>query len=110
MHCDDLRNISHMQLNLTSNLRIISHIMKRKPPEPDTLSRRERQIMDALLQLASASARDIWEKSPDQPTYSTARKLLSVLEKKGHVKHRRNGKNYIYSSTKPRAKMAETAL
>ena len=110
MPADNLRNISHIQLDRIHNLRNTSHIMKRNSPEPDTLSRRERQIMDVLLQLGTASARDIWHKLPDQPTYSTVRKLLSVLEEKGHVKHRQEGKSYIYSSAKPRAKMAETAL
>ena len=66
--------------------------------------------MDALLPLGSASARDIWEQLPDQPSYSTVRKLLSVLEEKGHVKHKQVGKSYLYSPTKARAKMAETAL
>ncbi|NCF94895.1 MAG: hypothetical protein GWQ05_28640 [Verrucomicrobiaceae bacterium] len=77
---------------------------------PDTLSRRDRQIMDVLLQLGTGSARDIREKLPDRPTYSAARKLLSVLKEKGQVKHRQEGKSYIYSSAKPRAKMAENAL
>ena len=82
----------------------------RKSIEPDPLSRRERQIMDVLLQLGTASARDIWAQMPDQPSYSTARKLLSVLEEKGHVKHKQTGRSYLYCPTKPRAKMAETAL
>ncbi len=83
---------------------------KSQPSEPDPLSRRERQIMDVLLPLGSATARDIWDRLPDQPTYSTARKLLSVLEAKGHVKHRRAGKSYVYAPAKPRGKMAEAAL
>ena len=99
MHRGKLRNISHMKLNHI-------HYMR----NPDTLSRSERQIMDVFLQLGTASAPDIREKLPDRPIYSAARKLLSVLEEKGHVKHRQEGKSYIYSSAKPRAKMAENAL
>ena len=66
--------------------------------------------MDVLLPMGTASARDIWKQLPDQPSYSTVRKLLSVLEEKGHVRHKRMGKSYLYSPTKARAKMAETAL
>lgn len=82
----------------------------KKSVTPDPLSRRERQIMDVLLQHDTASARDVWERLPDQPSYSTVRKLLSVLEEKGHVKHKQSGKSYLYSPAKPRAKMAEAAL
>lgn len=81
-----------------------------KSAGPDPLSRRERQIMDVLLQKESASAREVWAQLPDQPTYSTVRKLLSVLESKGHVKHAKDGKRYLYTPSRPRAKMAEAAL
>lgn len=66
--------------------------------------------MDVLVPLRAATARDIWEKIPDAPTYSTIRKLLSVLEDKGHVKHRESGKSYVYSPTRSQSQMADSAL
>ena len=66
--------------------------------------------MDVLVRLGKASARDIWEQIPNAPSYSTVRKLLSVLEEKGHVKHRESGKVYIYMATRPHGQMAESAL
>src|ERR1039457_736625 len=69
------------------------------------LSRRERQIMDALHQRGHATAAQAQAGLPDAPGYSAVRALLRILEDKGHVKHRREGIRYVYL---PRAKR-ETA-
>ena len=69
------------------------------------LSRRERQIMDALHQRGHATAAEVQASLPDAPGYSAIRALLRILEDKGHVKHRREGARYVYL---PRAKR-ETA-
>jgi len=69
------------------------------------LSRRERQIMDALHQRGRASAAEVQAALPDAPSYSAVRALLRILEDKGHIKHRREGPRYVYL---PRAKR-ETA-
>ena len=66
--------------------------------------------MDVIVRFGEASAKSVWEEIPDAPTYSTVRKLLSVLEEKGHVRHREDGKAYIYSAALSHAKMATTAL
>ena len=65
------------------------------------LSRRERQIMDALHQRGQATAAEVQAALPDAPGYSAVRALLRILEDKGHVKHRREGIRYVYV---PRAK------
>ena len=69
------------------------------------LSRRERQIMDALHQRGRATAAEVQAALPDAPSYSAVRALLRILEDKGHIKHRREGARYVYL---PRAKR-ETA-
>src|SRR6478736_5048719 len=74
------------------------------------LTRRERQIMDLIYAGEEVSARDIWQKLPDQPTYSTVRTLLAVLEEKGHLTRRLEGKAFLYRARKPREKMAASAL
>ena len=74
------------------------------------LTRRERQIMDLVYAGEEVSARDIWQKLPDQPTYSTVRTLLAVLEEKGHLTRRLEGKAFLYRARKPREKMAASAL
>ena len=69
------------------------------------LSRRERQIMDALHQRGQATAAEVQAAMPNAPGYSAVRALLRILEDKGHIKHRREGARYVYL---PRAKR-ETA-
>ena len=69
------------------------------------LSRRERQIMDALHQRGRATAAEVQAALPEAPGNSAVRALLRILEDKGHIKHRREGARYVYL---PRAKQ-ETA-
>lgn len=63
---------------------------------PRTLSRREREIMDVLYRMGSASAGDIQRQMPSPPGYSAVRATLRVLEDKGFLKHEHDGKRYIY--------------
>ena len=54
-------------------------------PAAPALSRRERQIMDALFELGDASARDIHGALQDAPSYSSVRAQLAILVEKGHI-------------------------
>ncbi len=74
------------------------------------LSKRERQIMDIVYRMRNASAKEIQEKIPDPPGYSTIRKLLNILENKGFLRHIKTGPRYIYSPTIPRKKVMRSAL
>lgn len=74
------------------------------------LSRRERQIMDAIYALGQASAAQVQEALPDPPSYSSVRKLLQILEEKGHLRHTQEGQHYIYCPTQPRQSAAKTAM
>jgi predicted transcriptional regulator len=53
--------------------------------------------MEIVYKRKSVSAMDIWGEIPDIPSYSAVRSVLSILEDKGLLKHRRQGKKYIYS-------------
>jgi predicted transcriptional regulator len=66
------------------------------------LSRRERQIMDIVYRLGRASAADIHAALPDAPTYTTVRGLLRIMVEKGHVRHEREGRRYVYAPSTPR--------
>jgi BlaI family penicillinase repressor len=68
-------------------------------PAPHDLGRRERQIMDVIYRLGSASVKDVLGLLPDPPSYSAARTMVNLLEKKGFLKHRRDGQKYIYLPT-----------
>ena len=62
----------------------------------ETLSRRERQILDILYRNGRATAADIQTALPDAPSYSATRALLRILEEKGHIKHETDGPRYVY--------------
>lgn len=65
----------------------------------DKLSRRERQIMDALFRLGEATAAQVLQSLPDPPSYSAIRAHLRTLEEKGHVQHRASALRYVYFPT-----------
>jgi predicted transcriptional regulator len=73
--------------------------MSRRTPPADTLSRREREIMNVLFELKNrASVEDIREHLTQPPTYSAVRAMLAKLEGKGHLRHQEDGVRYIYSA------------
>lgn len=78
--------------------------------EKPGLSRRERQIIDALYTLGEATVGEVMERMPDPPSYSAVRATLRVLEEKGHVKHRQDGPRYLYLPTVSRDKAQSNAL
>ena len=74
------------------------------------LSRRERQIMDALYTLGEATVGEVMDRMPDPPSYSAVRATLRVLEEKGHAKHKQDGPRYLYLPTVSRDKAQSHAL
>ncbi len=75
-----------------------------------TLSRRERQVMEIVYRTASASVEEIRAAMPQPASYSAVRVIVNVLERKGHLRHARRGKKYIYSPTTPRQRAVKGAL
>lgn len=78
--------------------------------DPTQLSRRESQIMTTLYRLGRAGAAEIRDGLDDPPGYSTVRKLLEILEEKGHVEHEREGRRYLYRPVVPREEARRSAL
>jgi BlaI family penicillinase repressor len=74
------------------------------------LSRRERQIMDVVYELGSATAAEVRQKIPDPPSYSAVRAMLRVLEDKGIVKHEQDGPRYLYRPIVRREIARQSAL
>ena len=77
---------------------------------PAVLTKRERQIMDALYRLGRATAGEILEAMAEPPSNSTVRTQLRVLETKGHVRHEEHGLRYVYLPTVPRHSARRSAL
>ncbi len=74
------------------------------------LGRRERQILDVLYRLGKASVAEVRADLPDPPTYSAVRGMLTLLERKGYVRHRRDGMRYLYAPAIAPAKARQSAL
>jgi predicted transcriptional regulator len=70
-----------------------------KKGEHIDLSRRERQIMDAIYRMEKATAAEVMDSIPDAPSYSAVRALLRILEEKGHLAHDKVGPRYVYRPT-----------
>ena len=68
------------------------------------LSRRERQLMDILYTLGTATTEEIRERMDDAPTSNAVRTLLQILEEKGHLRRIKDGREYTYEPTQSRAR------
>lgn len=78
--------------------------------EGENLSPRERQIMDAVYQLGEATANDICGALPVPLANATVRTILRILEEKGHLRHREEGRTYVYRPAHSKQSAASGAL
>jgi predicted transcriptional regulator len=77
----------------------------------EPLTRREREIMNAVFALGNrASAEEIRARLINPPGDSSVRVMLGRLEKKGCLKHQQDGLRYVYSATISPAAAKKTAL
>ncbi|HET8551666.1 MAG TPA: BlaI/MecI/CopY family transcriptional regulator [Gammaproteobacteria bacterium] len=75
------------------------------------LGRRESQIMDIVYREGEATAESIREALPaPQPSNSSVRSMLRLLEDKGHLAHRRDGRRFIYRPSVPTKRARRSAL
>jgi predicted transcriptional regulator len=74
------------------------------------LTRRERQIMDILFRRGRATAAEVMAGLPGEPSYSTVRTQLRILEEKGHVRHEDDGVRFVYMPAVPRHAARKSAL
>lgn len=78
-----------------------------KKPE---FSRRERQIMDAIFELGEATVNQVVAAIPDAPTAMAVRRMIHILEEKGHLKRRESGREVIYSPRESKEKAGRGAF
>ena len=82
-----------------------------RTPPAEKLSRREREIMNALFALKNkASTEDIRARLTNPPSYSAVRAMLVRLEKKGYIRHQEDGVRYVYSATTSHTAARRAAL
>lgn len=75
-----------------------------------SLSRRERQILDAVYALGRASAVQVMAQLHDSPSKAAVRTFLRILEEKGHLVHEEEGRTYVYRASRPRERAGSGAL
>ena len=62
----------------------------------DNLTKRERQIIDALYGMTTADVAAVRAAIPDPPGYSAVRTMLNILVRKGVLSYRKQGRKYLY--------------
>ncbi|MCH5377875.1 MAG: BlaI/MecI/CopY family transcriptional regulator [Planctomycetes bacterium] len=79
-------------------------------PEPSELSRRERQIMDAVFALGKATVKEVVDAIPSPPTAMAVRRMMHILEEKGYLRRRQGGRKVIYVPRESKEKAGRSAL
>jgi BlaI family transcriptional regulator, penicillinase repressor len=74
------------------------------------LSRRERQIMEAIYAKGEATASDVLEALDDPPTRTAVRTFLSILENKGYLTHTKRGREFVFHPTQERESTGQSAF
>lgn len=77
---------------------------------PDELSRREREVLGIVFRLEEAKVNQVMEEMPDPPTRAALRSIFRILEEKGHLKHRKDGREFVYRSTQKKDRAGKQAL
>ncbi|MBK8093436.1 MAG: BlaI/MecI/CopY family transcriptional regulator [Verrucomicrobiaceae bacterium] len=80
--------------------------MKKTPP----LSRREREVMDIIFARGEATLSTISEDMESPPTRPALRSILTILESKGHLRHRQEGREFIYLPVHSREEVGQSTL
>jgi len=80
-----------------------------RTPAP-RLTDREAEIMEQLWELGTANAEQIRVHLPGESHDSTIRTMLRILEEKGFVSHRRDGRSFVYQPLIEREKVQSRTL
>lgn len=80
------------------------------PRSSSVLSRRERQVMDALYRLQEATVAELVEEIPEEVSYSAVRAVLRTLREKQQVDFTEKGPRYLYRPAISRDQARSRAL
>jgi len=78
--------------------------------EPVILTVREMDVMNVLWTLGSGTVAEVQERLPDELAYTTVLTLLRILEKKGHIRHKPDGRAHRYMPLVQKEEAREGAL
>ncbi len=73
-----------------------------RKPSP-TLTPQELEIMKAVWARGDATVRDVYEALLERRriAYTTVMTMMNVLEKKGHLRKKEDGRSFLYRPTRP---------
>lgn len=74
------------------------------------LSRREREILNILYAQGGATTMEVVAAMDAPPTDKAVRRLLHILEEKGHVRRRHRGREVVYVPKRSRKVAGTNAL
>ena len=74
------------------------------------LSRREREIMSALFARGAATVAEVRESMEDPPGMNSVRTLMQILEDKGHVTRKKDGRQFVYKPKQSAGRAGAKAL
>src|SRR5436853_4612964 len=95
---------------LDKRCRMLNFQHMTKPRLTESLSRRERQVMNILFQRGEATVSEVMTELPDPPTYSAVRSILRILAEKKLITHREDGPRYVYLPAVNPDRAADEAL
>jgi predicted transcriptional regulator len=80
-------------------------------PSP-TLTPQELEIMKVVWQRGTATVRDVYEtlRAHRRIAYTTVMTMLNVLERKGHLRKRAEGRSFLYQPARPRAQVVKAMV
>ena len=72
----------------------------------------EQRLMEIVWATGTATVGQVVEALPelDRPAYNTVQTMMKILERKGYVKHRAEGRAFVYQAVVDRDSAARTAL
>lgn len=74
------------------------------------LSKRERQILEVVYAHGEATISQVLAEMPDPPMRGALRTLLRIMEQKGYLTRRQEGREIAYRPTQTRGRAGRTAL
>jgi predicted transcriptional regulator len=81
-------------------------------PPSRTLTPQELEIMKAVWARERATVRDVYEalRVRRRVAYTTVLTMMNVLERKGHLRKRPEGRSFLYEPTRPRARVVRAMV
>jgi BlaI family transcriptional regulator, penicillinase repressor len=72
-----------------------------------TLAPQELEIMKVVWARRSATVRDVYEdlRARRRVAYTTVMTMMNILERKGHLKKRAEGRSFVYQPARPKRRV-----